>query len=326
MRASPGRDRRHAGAPDKVSQHFKRSLFRVHEGGDSGCQRNQRLWHLGQLDLLNGDVASASGPSSPGAAVVQSRFRHARRLLGCLEDCRGSGRGGRPACHPQQGSMAPSTRRARRRLPSAGRASRRNGGRRGCATLRRALPDDRSTRCAQRGQQWQIDDALRHALSAQAELSRRLRTARSANHAAAARPVRCGARASAAADSGCRSRRAKPAGPAKQHRVDRRRLRNRWLGCRIAVRSDFAGEVRQSIPHQAVRTLADGIEWSCDDRRVRATRRSRSRDFSQNHAGSRSGRVAGLADVKRSMSVGSAPMQRSHHPRPHVGGAGACQS
>ena len=154
------------GAPDTASQHFKRSLIVCIEGGDKPGEANA-LWHLGQLDLGNGDLASAR--ARLGEALQSFNVLGMRaELLGCLEDCTGLARAENRLATAARLVGAIELARERLNLARPPKAEERWSAQ--IAALRKSLPADEFDASRSEGRQWQIDDALRQALSAQAEL------------------------------------------------------------------------------------------------------------------------------------------------------------
>ncbi|MEO8122872.1 MAG: NB-ARC domain-containing protein, partial [Burkholderiales bacterium] len=154
------------GAPDRASQHFKRSLIVCSEGGDKPGEANA-LWHLGQLDLGNGDLASAR--ARLGEALQSfNGFGMRAELLGCLEDCAGLARAENRLATAAR--LVGAIELARERLSLARPPNAEERWSTQIAALRNALPADEFEASRREGRQWQIDDALRQALSAQTEL------------------------------------------------------------------------------------------------------------------------------------------------------------
>ncbi|MCO5123419.1 MAG: tetratricopeptide repeat protein [Rhizobacter sp.] len=151
---------------DRASQHFKRSLIVCREGGNKRGEASA-LWHIGQLDLVSGDVES--GRARLGDALrAFSTFGMRAELLGCLEDCV------RLACAERR--LVAATRlvaavglaRERLSLKRPLKAEERWSAL--VAALRQAMSGASFDAAQGEGRQWQIDDALRHALSTQADL------------------------------------------------------------------------------------------------------------------------------------------------------------
>ena len=155
-----------AGQAGVAAQHYKRSLVVCREGGDKRGEANA-LWHLGQIDLVVADAPAARGRL---AESLQSFNAYGMRseLLGCLEDCaRLAHAEGRPrVAAPLAGAIDLARERLSLKRPPVAE-------RRWLDFLAALRSDpalaDFDEACAE-GRQWQIDDAVRQALSAQSEL------------------------------------------------------------------------------------------------------------------------------------------------------------
>ncbi len=155
-----------AGAPDRADQHFKRSLVVCREGGDKPGEA-KALWRLGQLDLGNGDLASARARLG-GALAAFDTFGMRAELLGCLETCAGLAKAENRLATAARLSGAVEQARERLGLKRPPKDADRWSAQ--VAALRDALPADEIEALRGEGRQWQIDDALRQALSAQSDL------------------------------------------------------------------------------------------------------------------------------------------------------------
>lgn len=155
-----------SGAPDRASQHFKRSLIVSSEGGDKPGEANA-LWRLGQLDLGNGDLVSARARLGEALRSFNA-FGMRAELLGCLEDCAGLAKAENRLATAAWLVGAVELARERVRLARPPKAEERWSTQ--IAALRKSLPADEFDASRSEGRQWQIDDALRHALLAQTEL------------------------------------------------------------------------------------------------------------------------------------------------------------
>ena len=145
---------------------FKRTLTVCREAGDKRGEANA-LWWLGRLDLLNGDLASAR--SRLGDALRAFRaFEMWEELLGCLEDQSALARAeGRMELAVRLAAAAANSRQRVRLLARSSRGESRwqehlDG-------LRRALPELQFDSGWQEAQEWQIDSAIRNALSTESE-------------------------------------------------------------------------------------------------------------------------------------------------------------
>ncbi|HRI17221.1 MAG TPA: tetratricopeptide repeat protein [Burkholderiaceae bacterium] len=156
-----------AGLIDKAAQHYKRSLIVCREGGDKRGESNA-LWHLGQIDLHGSDSTAARGRLGESLQSFNA-FGMRSELLGCLEDCaRLAHAERRPAVAAQ---LAGAIEIARERLSLPSRPPRAEERWLAfLATLRSDPALDDFDGAVAEGRQWQIDDAMRHALSTQAEL------------------------------------------------------------------------------------------------------------------------------------------------------------
>ena len=154
------------GAPDMASQHFKRSLIVCSEGGDKPGEANA-LWRLGQLDLGNDDLASARARLGEALRSFNA-FGMRAELLGCLESCAGLAKAENRLATAARLVGAIELARERLSLGRPPKAEERWSTQ--IAALRKALPADEFDVARGEGRQWQIDDALRQALSVQTEL------------------------------------------------------------------------------------------------------------------------------------------------------------
>ena len=144
---------------------FKRSLTVCREAGDKRGEANAIRW-LARVDLLMGDLASARLRLSDAVRAFRA-FEMREELLTCLED--------HAELAQAEGmveiavGLAAAAARSRERL-SLKRAPRNELRWHELAgALRRAMGDASYDAAWAEAQQWQIDEAIRHALSAQAE-------------------------------------------------------------------------------------------------------------------------------------------------------------
>ena len=155
-----------SGAPDRASQHLKRSLIVCREGADKPGEA-RALWRLGQLDLGNGDLASARARLGDALRSFDT-FGMRAELLGCLETCAALAKAENRLATAARLSGAIELARERLILARPPKAEERWSMQ--IEALRNALPVDEFEALRSEGRQWQIDDALRHALSAQSDL------------------------------------------------------------------------------------------------------------------------------------------------------------
>jgi len=145
---------------------FKRSLTVCREAGDKRGEANA-LWWLGRLDLLGGDLASARARLGEALRAFRA-FEMWGELLSCLED--------QAALAHAEGrvdlavSLAAAAAKSRERLGLVVRSPRGNARWQAhLDALSRALPDAQFGIAWQEAQEWQIDNAIRNALSLQDE-------------------------------------------------------------------------------------------------------------------------------------------------------------
>ena len=157
--AFEGDDREQAGL------RFKRSLTVCREAGDKRGEANA-LWWLGQLDLLGGDIASARARLSDALRAFRA-FETWEEVLGCLEDhavlAHAEGRSDVAVCLAAVAAKS----RERLGLVHSPRSEARWQAR--LTEMRAAVPDLQYSGLWLEAQQWQIDNAIRQALSAQRE-------------------------------------------------------------------------------------------------------------------------------------------------------------
>ena len=144
---------------------FKRSLTVCREAGDKRGEANAIRW-LARADLLTGDLASAR-PRLSDAVRAFRAFEMREELLTCLED------------HAELAQAEGKVEIAVGLAAASARSRERLGLKRAprnelrwlelIGALRRTLSDAPYDSAWAEGQQWQIDEAIRHALSAQAE-------------------------------------------------------------------------------------------------------------------------------------------------------------
>ncbi len=154
-----------AGDFGKAALRFKRSLTVCREGGDKRGEANA-LWRLGKTDLHGRDAASARSRLDDALRAFQA-FGMRGELLGCLEDhamlaCAE----GRPEAGARIASAADLA-RERLGLRRSPRGEQRWQVQLGA--LRSALPEAEFEAAWGEGRRWQIDDAVRGALSTRAE-------------------------------------------------------------------------------------------------------------------------------------------------------------
>jgi predicted ATPase/class 3 adenylate cyclase len=145
---------------------FKRSLTVCREAGDKRGEANA-IWWLGRVDLQSGDVASAGARLGDALRAFRA-FDMWEELLSCIEDRAALAQAERRA--DVAVSLLAAAAKSRERLGLEVRSPR--GELRWQARLeelRRALPEMQFAVAWQEAQQWQIDDAIRNALSTQDE-------------------------------------------------------------------------------------------------------------------------------------------------------------
>ena len=146
VRTSPGRNRRRRRRAGQGKPALQAFADRVQRRRRQARREANALWHLGQLDLLNHDLASARA-SSDRRCSRSTPLACAPNCSAASRDCAGlAGAENRLATHS---SSAPSTRRASGSA-SAGRRRPRNAGRRGSPRCAGAARRQNSTRCAVR--------------------------------------------------------------------------------------------------------------------------------------------------------------------------------
>jgi tetratricopeptide (TPR) repeat protein len=144
---------------------FKRSLTVCREAGDKRGEANALHW-LARVDLQAGDAAAAR-PRLEEALRAFRAFEMRQELLACLED--------HAALAQAEGRLevaagllaAASQSRQRLALKLSPRAERRRQALIGA--LRRAMADTAFESAWDEARQWEIDDAVRHALSPEGE-------------------------------------------------------------------------------------------------------------------------------------------------------------
>ena len=149
----------------QASLRFKRSLTVCREAGDKRGEANALRW-LARVDLQAGDLASARLRLSDALRAFRA-FEMREELLGCLEDhaelAQAEGKLEIAVGLAAVGGQV--TRAARPEAERRARAALAGADRR----LRRTLTDGPFDGAWAEAQQWQIDEAIRHALSAQVE-------------------------------------------------------------------------------------------------------------------------------------------------------------
>ena len=151
--------------PPQANLRFKRSLTVCREAGDKRGEANALRW-LARVDLQDGDLASARMRLADALRAFRA-FEMREELLGCLEDhaelAQAEGKVevavglAAAAAHSRQRlGLTLSPRAERRRQALIGR-------------LRRALTEAPFDSAWDEAQHWQIDEAIRHALSPRTE-------------------------------------------------------------------------------------------------------------------------------------------------------------
>ncbi|HRP29421.1 MAG TPA: hypothetical protein PLG77_13405, partial [Burkholderiaceae bacterium] len=153
------------GASDAASQHFKRSLIVCREGGDKPGEA-KALWRLGQLDLGNADLVPARARLGDALRSFDN-FGMRAELIGCLETWAALARAENRVATAARLTGAIEQARERLALARPPRAEERWSAQ--LEALRKALPAGEFEALRGEGRQWPIDDALRHALSAQGD-------------------------------------------------------------------------------------------------------------------------------------------------------------
>ena len=144
---------------------FKRSLTMCREGGDKRGEANA-LWQLGKVELLGGELASARSRLAQALRAFRE-FEMWEQLLGCLEDQATLARvESRPGAAVRVAAVADLS-RSRLGLKRSLRGEQRWQGQ--LAAIRAALPGAEFEEAWNEGREWQIDQAIRAALSTQAE-------------------------------------------------------------------------------------------------------------------------------------------------------------
>jgi predicted ATPase/class 3 adenylate cyclase len=149
----------------QASLRFKRSLTVCREAGDKRGEANALRW-LARVDLRAGDLASARARLSDALRAFRA-FEMREELLGCIED------------HAELAQaenkveiavgLAATAARSRERLGLARSPHAELRWQALIGRLRRTLPEAPFKSAWDEAQQWQIDEAVRHALSPQAE-------------------------------------------------------------------------------------------------------------------------------------------------------------
>ena len=151
--------------PAQANLRFKRSLTVCREAGDKRGEANALRW-LARVDLQAGDLASARVRLADALRAFRA-FEMREELLGCLEDhaelAQAEGKAevavglAAAAAHSRQRlGLTLSPRAERRRQALIGR-------------LRRTLTEGPFDSAWDEAQHWQVDEAIRHALSPQSE-------------------------------------------------------------------------------------------------------------------------------------------------------------
>jgi len=151
--------------PAQANLRFKRSLTVCREAGDKRGEANALRW-LARVDLQDGDLASARVRLADALRAFRA-FEMREELLGCLEDhaefaqAEGKaeiavGLAGAAAHSRQRLGLTLSPRAERRRQALIGR-------------LRRTLTEGPFDSVWDEAQHWQVEEAIRHALSPQSE-------------------------------------------------------------------------------------------------------------------------------------------------------------
>jgi predicted ATPase/class 3 adenylate cyclase len=148
------------GATELAGQHFMRSLHVCREGRDNRGEANA-LWRLGQFDLGSADLVSARARLGEAMRFF-SAFGMRAELLGCLEDCARLAYAERRLPTSTRLVAAVELARGRLNLKRPLKAEERWSTL--VAALRQAMSDVSFDTAQGEGRNWQIDDALRHAL------------------------------------------------------------------------------------------------------------------------------------------------------------------
>jgi tetratricopeptide (TPR) repeat protein len=149
----------------QAGHRFKRSLTVCREAGDKRGEANALRW-LARVDLQAGDLASARLRLSDALRAFRA-FEMYEELLGCLEDYAELGYAEGKADVAVGLAAAAARSRERLRLTRSPRAELRWQALLG--RLRRAMTEAPFESVWDEAQHWQIDDAMRHALSSRLE-------------------------------------------------------------------------------------------------------------------------------------------------------------
>ena len=150
---------------DKATQRFKRSLTVCREGGDKRGEANA-LWRLGRTELHAGDVVSARSRLDDALRAFQA-FGMRGELLGRLEDHAMLAHAER---RPDAGvRIAGAVDVARERLGLKAWPRRADRWQTQVAALRSAVSGEDLRAAWTEGRQWQVEEAIRVALSTQVE-------------------------------------------------------------------------------------------------------------------------------------------------------------
>jgi len=153
------------GSAAEACLRFKRSLTVCREAGDKRGEANA-LWWLGKADLQAGDGASARGRLGDALRAFRD-FEMREELLGCLEDHAALARSEGNVGNAVRIASAAAVSRERLGFARAPRSELRWQTQLGA--LRAALPDGDYDAAWNEGRSWEIDDAIRSALSTQGE-------------------------------------------------------------------------------------------------------------------------------------------------------------
>ncbi|MDQ2927680.1 MAG: tetratricopeptide repeat protein [Caldimonas sp.] len=149
----------------EASLRFKRSLTVCREAGDKRGEANALRW-LARVDLQTGDLASARLRLSDALRAFQA-FEMREELLGCLEDHAELAQAeGKVAIAV---GLAASTAKSRERLGLTRSFRGELSWQAFIGRLRRTMTEAPFDSAWDEAQQWQIDEAIRHALSSQIE-------------------------------------------------------------------------------------------------------------------------------------------------------------
>lgn len=149
----------------QAGHRFKRSLTVCREAGDKRGEANALRW-LARVDLQAGDLASARLRLSDALRAFRA-FEMYEELLGCLEDYAELDHAEGKADVAVGLAAAAARSRERLRLTRSPRAELRWQALLG--RLRRAMTEAPFESVWDEAQHWQIDDAMRHALSSRLE-------------------------------------------------------------------------------------------------------------------------------------------------------------